>query len=1343
MPVAGCQSLTGWGSGAYGFAPWGGGGGGFAPGGSLPSTIPFDVYCVCDNGMAYLNTYAGVTETPIGPNPAPWPDHFAVDIPSSDLVLTSVDGSDVFLYLDPLPIGGSYTLEFVVKFNDIPVNFASPSTNKIFIGVKDPAGSAAGLFFSQIGVAYAGSDVSIPQDIPGSASWAPVPGQYYVCRIAVNNTIGAVFVYFTEFNQAVATGQVLQAVLPAISSTKVPIGVPAGTSIHVTGSLANPSQIQIDSICLASQFIVPSLPPVADAGPDQAMRTCRILQLDGSASFDPQSLPITYSWKLIDAPLGSSSLFQGTDANTYPEVVPTGFTDKLYSEVFGGLNPIPANPGDILVVRGKVYEILSINPLGLLGPYAQVTTPTLPDDVGNEGFKVLVQNGVKDADTAKPTFYPDLPGFFKFQLIVSNGQLFSNPSVIAVNVLQSVLPRGCTPDLKFIWDYLSDFWRLVEDRERIETVWSGAAQIAATELFTLWQTEYSKSLRDIQRQFNRRWLHYDLLLREPFIELVKLRSVWSGVTSTEIDVGNYAGQVLNLSVPFFDDVVSVAIVGPNPLTPAALTTQLNKLLKAIDKRFNVTAVANSGLFKLVVYAPFAFTVVAGTTLPFVIGNTCTPLSGTGGSATNIKTYKVNRSLAGLDIKENDFLVIENFPNEHICVRIAGIVDDPTDTFRFQRFNLKDPIALTVPATWSVPLKATSSQLDFYNGLTGRGDFGVIEVFDAVTQGLAYVAVNHKGVVEAEPNSIALKVDPLIQSYFGRPDRFEIYFWGVYRRHYLPIEDLIVDIPFLQRVIKKTPESEVLRRNVDFFFETFRGKRCIRFTDGVFLGDTRHPVVLVPRLWAEYTYLDNRPTIEANFGIPVEFTLDDLSKLPTNFDYLSAVQGLWYAYLNGPTVFNMRVGSQILLGLPFAEEDSVIYDISVDFSPNKGRILLQDKTNPEILRSYSFPKSLPLEVNPTTGKEYVVGDKVKQFAPLVKGVEVIDYVKDPTWFQGLMGQGLMYEVEKFHRFMVRVQSAAFNLASLLFTRNFILRIKPAYTFPLFLVQVDIQDTEIEVFDEIHYTGTLSLFELSWSEFLYDGSVPKVGSATMMDQPDPSPGDMASPGGPVAPPAGFLSGHIVNAVDTGSDPTQPYPSYSTSDLDVTWGMDRQYIRPEVLSYGVVSMAIGAGPMPFDSPIFPPAEFVISGEHHVWGMKFLTAVPVAGHVLRDDEAVAATIAATGVAIYLKGIPTTGSTAMRLQISVNAVLEADLPFVHTTDGETIAWGPHPSANVLPSSFTINPGDVVDVRVVPDGPDPLKPFLHAVLVTIAEAVGWWLDMGAPGGHPPLPPGTYYSVIDI
>ena len=168
-----------------------------------------------------------------------------------------------------------------------------------------------------------------------------------------------------------------------------------------------------------------------------------------------------------------------------------------------------------------------------------------------------------------------------------------------------------------------------------------------------------------------------------------------------------------------------------------------------------------------------------------------------------------------------------------------------------------------------------------------------------------------------------------------------------------------------------------------------------------------------------------------------------------------------------------------------------------------------------------------------------------------------------------------------------------------------------------------------------------------------------------------------------------------------------------------------------------------MVFDH-LFAFDDYILNGQKHAWGMKFLTFIPMVGHVLRDDGPVLAPIIVNSLSVYLKGRPTLGSTNMRLRVTVNAVLKEDLAIVHSGDGQTLSWGPIPSPFPLPFvSFTINPGDVVDIRLVPDGLAPLKPFLHSVLVTLGEAVGWWFDMGLPGGHPALPAGTYYRVIDI
>ncbi len=735
----------------------------------------------------------------------------------------------------------------------------------------------------------------------------------------------------------------------------------------------------------------------------------------------------------------------------------------------------------------------------------------------------------------------------------------------------------------------------------------------------LWQYEYSKSHRDIQRNFVRRWLHYDLMLAEPLPELSTVRAFFGGITSGPLFEGGevFNGLSLVLSSPVFATAVTITVMAPDPVTPAAFAADLQtELQNGADSRFttqviedrgklaatgSIVAVApggytdgqtftlsdgvNSETFEfdtvpdgvtagnipvdisaaatdadvataidaaittatalnitpslsvatvsltndfagelgnqaittagsppgtytgmanglggdlVRVDAPFPFTVAVGTTLAtFSVGDDSRAPSGTGGAGVGQRTYKVPISLEGLDIQEDDFLVLDGFAH-----RISAVLDDALDQFPFQRIVVKQALPTAPVGSWELSGWVQSELLDFYNGLVAQGDpvdFEIAESSSANAPTLArkeIVTTTILGVNDELPSRAAFDSfsigDELVD------DTLRVLLARVVRRTYVPRDEFVCDVPTLRRLIVIEDDEETLRRNVDFFLEEVRGGFGIRFVSGQSgdPGDVWEGGRPPNRLWAEYTYLDNRPLIEANFGLAVELTVDQLEELPENIDYLSAVRGLWYAFFNGPTIRNLRIGTQILLGLPFAETRGTIQEIRTDFSPSEGRMLIQDVDNEEIVRSYNFPRELPIEVNPATGVQYVVGDTVEEFAPLVEGAEVIDYITDPRWFEGILNQGIFFEIEKFHKFVVRIDSAAFNLSSLLFVRNFILKIKPTYTFPLFLVLLEIGDTEVSTVDQIDYTGTLKLFDLPC-----EGS---LGIATMYDQGRPGGG-----------------------------------------------------------------------------------------------------------------------------------------------------------------------------------------------------------------------------------------------
>jgi hypothetical protein len=261
-------------------------------------------------------------------------------------------------------------------------------------------------------------------------------------------------------------------------------------------------------------------------------------------------------------------------------------------------------------------------------------------------------------------------------------------------------------------------------------------------------------------------------------------------------------------------------------------------------------------------------------------------------------------------------------------------------------------------------------------------------------------------------------------------------------------------------------------------------------------------------------------------------------VPDSVDYLSAVRGVWYALYNGPTVRNLRIAMQIFLGLPFAEVAGTIEEIRVGFFSQRSRILVRDTDNPEIVRSYVYPRVLDVEVNPDTGVTYQVGDTVSEFAPLVTGAEVTDWVKDPTWFQGIVNQGIFTEPQKYHTFLVRVASDAFNLGALTFAQNFIEGVKPVYANPLYVVSFRVagDGDEIDVIDTVAYKVTLHVVDVLCA---------RMGAGFTFDQ--------AFSGG------AQYGWEWRNRFDNNDDPSDPDPVYPGPPDAVQWGFDREWLCP----------------------------------------------------------------------------------------------------------------------------------------------------------------------------------------
>ena len=146
-----------------------------------------------------------------------------------------------------------------------------------------------------------------------------------------------------------------------------------------------------------------------------------------------------------------------------------------------------------------------------------------------------------------------------------------------------------------------------------------------------------------------------------------------------------------------------------------------------------------------------------------------------------------------------------------------------------------------------------------------------------------------------------------------------------------------------------------------------------------------------KLWAERTQTDEENPW-ANFGFLTGIYQKNSER------YINVIQGIWFAFWNGPKPLNVRAALYLLFGLPTAQEDCVVtkitdpYTVGIHVFP--GTITTLGTFN-GVTRVFSIPSGLEADV--------AVGDSVPRFYPLVTGIQVYDKISYPGFVEREVGR----------------------------------------------------------------------------------------------------------------------------------------------------------------------------------------------------------------------------------------------------------------------------------------------------------------------------------------------------
>ena len=199
-----------------------------------------------------------------------------------------------------------------------------------------------------------------------------------------------------------------------------------------------------------------NLPPLANAGPDQAGVSQITVQLDGSASLDPEGTALTYRWLLVASPPGSAAMI--IDPTFADPVLQVGQSGSYQVQLIVNDGVSDSQP-DTVSIQVALANNLPIANAGA-DQSVQVGRTAILDGSASSDFDgdpltlswaltskpAGSQAELSDSAAVRPTFNVDVAGSYQATLVVNDGSADSLPDTVVVNTANSAPVADAGPD---------------------------------------------------------------------------------------------------------------------------------------------------------------------------------------------------------------------------------------------------------------------------------------------------------------------------------------------------------------------------------------------------------------------------------------------------------------------------------------------------------------------------------------------------------------------------------------------------------------------------------------------------------------------------------------------------------------------------------------------------------------------------------------------------------------------------------------------------------------------------------------------------------------------------------